>query len=1676
MIDSPRKTKPLKPFSLLQRVHQASRAIAAARDEPTIGQALMGFAASGDVHAARLLIFNDDPAKGGPAVEMREGWTIDDRPARPYGTLLPLDEYPLLEYMMADELLVCENVKTDERLNEPTRVLMAVSGLESFGVIPLTSTVTDSWLGAVIVGRDTPSAFDKEFVYAWWALAGQAAAALENLRLLQRVEQDRQRYWDLYNHAPDCYFSIGPDGALLEFNDTGLLWLGYERQDVIGKMRTPDILASHSRPAFLAVFPQLKAQGRISDVEIEFQRRDGTIFPVLIDATALYDSDGKFLRGRTIARDITARRTTEAALRESETKHRLLLNNILSPILAVQDDMTILYCNPAYADLVALPVHELEGANLLRVFPDFEKTESYAAFMQALKSGRNQIATDLLDKRYIQANIYRTPWGILSVAQDVTEREQAATEREHLLKDLGKRALQLQTAAEVSRAASSIIDLNELLQQVVDLICERFGLYYAGIFLIDEQGDWAVLRAGTGEAGRTQIERQHKLQVGGESMIGQCVITAQAQIALDVGEEPYRFNNPYLPATRSEMALPLINRGQVIGAMTIQSTQEAAFSSEDISILQTMADQIANAIQNARLYQEQQQHAKKLADLHAVSVELAQEQQDLDTVLDIISRRTMSLLDADGAGVWRWRADDQELELIYTIQVGDVAMAGRRLKPGEGLSGRAFAEGALQVVEDYLAWTGHTAKFDDAPFFSALAAPMVWQGQTIGVLAITRSQPGYPFTANEQHLAELMAGQSAAVIQNTVLFQQVQRQLQDLTVLLDTSAAVSTSLDVDRILHTTAEHITRALAADGCAISTWDKEQDLLTTRLDYTRSPDAAGTEATGTTYSLVDYPASRRLLTTRQPLVVQASDPDADPAEIEWMSDQGITSLLLVPLIVRDQAIGLLELVQAVQSGERVFTPDQIALCQALSNQVAAALENARLFEERSQRAEELAALNTVAIAASRSLETQTLLDAALDAVLKALDYDAGLISLYDEPSACLYLAAQRRVPEPMVKHFEQHGLAGTLCDVVFQTGNTVHIADIMQGAPVDVRGLIQQGLRAYVGAPIAHQDKILGTICLFHRSVYELSAARLGQLEAIGRQLGVGVANARLFESAQRASTEQERRAEELRVINELGQALTAILDIDQVLYETYRGVSRLLDTTNFYIGLYDAETHQTTFRLNITESEIDKEITTMSTDRGITGYIIRTRASVLIPEDIPGWLKQRGLESVGQPAACWLGTPLMVGDRVIGVMAIQDYHTPHLYDEHDRDIFVTIANQAAVAIQNARLFDETRRRVEEQSTLAEMGRTLTAMLDIETIVENIYQYTARLMDATNFYVARYDPETEEVTFPLAIENGERVPWRSRRLGKGLTERVIHGREPILIPENIFQWLARQGIEAIGAEAQSWLGVPMMIGQQVSGVIAIQSYTTPRLYNKRDQDALIAIANQAAIAIQNAHLFEQAQAALAEVETTHRRYLRAQWEGMLGATPGRVWGYVDGPAGLTPADSLWTEEIEQAITTGESVTLTRQPGPEPSQPDVREPTRLSSSQAQSNDVPAPSATQRSALAVPIRLRGQTIGVLDFYDEGGARRWTDDDKALVEALADQIAQALETQRLFEQTQRRAYRERLTGEIAGKIRAAGDVHGILETAAEELGRALGVSRTLIRLNSPTDGPPQASH
>jgi len=304
---------------------------------------------------------------------------------------------------------------------------------------------------------------------------------------------------------------------------------------------------------------------------------------------------------------------------KSETRYRSLLENI--PVTTYINNMdsqaATEYVSPQVEKLLGYPRSVFTDDPLFWVkilHPDDamlvqEHSRQTSETLEPFDMEYRVIAKDkrviwLKDEATVVRDEKGTPLYWLGVWTDITSLKQVEDEQSDLVNGLTKRTIQLQTAADVARAATSILDINDLLPNVVELIREHFEYYYVGMFLIDEDKEWAVLRAATGNMGKQMIKTGHRLKLEDSSMIGWCITHKQARIALDVGEDAVRFANPHLPLTRSEIALPLIAHGDVIGAMTIQSKQPAAFSRVDITALQAMADLVANALENARLFTE----------------------------------------------------------------------------------------------------------------------------------------------------------------------------------------------------------------------------------------------------------------------------------------------------------------------------------------------------------------------------------------------------------------------------------------------------------------------------------------------------------------------------------------------------------------------------------------------------------------------------------------------------------------------------------------------------------------------------------------------------------------------------------------------------------------------------------------------------------------------------------------------------------------------------------------------------------------------------------------------------------------------------------------------------------------------------------------------------------------
>jgi GAF domain-containing protein len=350
-----------------------------------------------------------------------------------------------------------------------------------------------------------------------------------------------------------------------------------------------------------------------------------------------------------------------------------------------------------------------------------------------------------------------------------------------------RRAALLHAAAKVGHNVTSILDTDRLLEQTVDIICDEFGFYYAGVFLIDEADfeagrRWAALRAGRGDAGAAMVAGGYKLEVNGRSMIGAATGMGSAIIALDVGEEPVHFKNPHLPDTRSEMALPLIVGEKTIGALTVQSTEEAAFSDDDIAALQAMADQLAIAINNARLHGQNRQllaRAERRTRLLEAAAEVGRETASILDLGELLAKMVDIICDAYGfyyAGVFLVEPDAEDPDRQWAVlragrgEAGAAMVAeGHKLEVGghSMIGAAAGMQGALVALD-----VGDEPEHFKNPHLpetrSEMALPLVVGGELIGAVTVQSTEEA-AFSDDDITSLQAMADHLAVAIRNAQL-------------------------------------------------------------------------------------------------------------------------------------------------------------------------------------------------------------------------------------------------------------------------------------------------------------------------------------------------------------------------------------------------------------------------------------------------------------------------------------------------------------------------------------------------------------------------------------------------------------------------------------------------------------------------------------------------------------------------------------------------------------------------------------------------------------------------------------------------------------------------------------------------------------------------------------------
>lgn len=350
---------------------------------------------------------------------------------------------------------------------------------------------------------------------------------------------------------------------------------------------------------------------------------------------------------------------------------------------------------------------------------------------------------------------------------------------------LEQRSAYLQATFEVGRAASTMLDPASLVRESVELIRQQFDLYYVALFLLDPGGEWAILQAGTGAAGEAMLRRKHRIRVG-SGMIGWCIANSQARVALDIRQDDVRLANPELPETASEAAFPLRSRGRLLGALGVQSRHPQAFGRMETSAFQSLADQLAIALDNASLLQETQ---RTLENLQARSKEASRKAWQ-ELIVDASARQ----------------GSPGGLEFGYRF-------AGRQLSPASG----EWTPGMRQAIA-----SGESV-IDAA---ARLSIPVRSRGETIGVLMFERPEesdrpPGSEISPlasqpkgwerEQVRVLEGLAEQLGAAMESARLYQEAQRLALREQMTTEVTSRLRESLDIDTILRTAVQEIARTL-------------------------------------------------------------------------------------------------------------------------------------------------------------------------------------------------------------------------------------------------------------------------------------------------------------------------------------------------------------------------------------------------------------------------------------------------------------------------------------------------------------------------------------------------------------------------------------------------------------------------------------------------------------------------------------------------------------------------------------------------------------------------------------------------------------------------------------------------------------------------------------------------
>lgn len=966
----------------------------------------------------------------------------------------------------------------------------------------------------------------------------------------------------------------------------------------------------------------------------------------------------------------------------------------------------------------------------------------------------------------------------------------------------------------------------------------------------------------------------------------------------------------------------------------------------------------------------------------------------------------------------------------------------------------------------------------DTPLLSNLHAkgficlPIVVEEKPIaGILAIS-AEPLPALTDEDRQVYFQISRQVSIILQNISLLTETRRRLREVNLLLDFSRQLS-GLDPDNILQELLDSALRVVsAAHAGTVLLWD---DLRSALVMKVAANYADVDSLRGITYRL-DEALPGRVYQSRMPRRVDEVNFARDynlPAENllryrEATAGRLPVSSLLVPIQTADKALGVLVLDNF--NTVAAFSSDDQALLFSLTQQVALSLENVRLVQASQERASQLQAITSVATTMTASLQSGQLIAGLLDQLRAILNYDTAILWLRQESR--LSVAAARGFSD----NEERIGLTVAVEDSELLKEMIASMrATIVGDVRADPRfpSMVEPDRLSWMGIPLVSKGEVIGVIALEKTEAHYYTIEHSQLITTFASQAAIALENSRLYEESVRRAGELDQRSQRLALLNRLSSNLSGSLNEDQILRLTADELRSALSSTSVSVVTFDRF------------------------DAPVQQLVIPPSEDLSLQPLPPAPIFERLRESLGvfsavnvdhepdlQPLADYLKDthsllilPLVSGTNLRALMFVH-MATEIRFSPTEIELARTIANQAAIALENARLYQDTVSRADQLTTINRASYEIGLSLNPEDIYAATHRAAAQLMPAESFVIALLDEQRGDIEGVYLMDPGGRSPNLRLPLGEGLSGRIIATGESVITPD--LDQVQELGGKTYGdGQPRSIVAVPIMMAGKVIGMLSAQSYQ-PKVYTGQEQQILSTLANQAAVAIQNGRLFAETNRLNEELEKrVTERTAQLQREQRNTETLLRILTEVSASLDLDRALNRTLALLNEAIGAEQGsvlmlnqqdgtiqyragygyVTPVMNEGPKPTPlkigeglagwiiknrqavciPDVRKDDRWVK-------LPDSSPHHRSVVAAPLMVGEEVIGTIMVFHRQ-TDYFTPEHMNLVQAIGTQVAVAINNAQLYELIRDQA--ERLGSMLRSQQVEASRQQAILEAVAD---------------------------